>query len=143
VIYALPIAIVLAVYFAHLFRKQRQRKRITRWAANRSALGDDAFYAALDLPSISKKHAVLVRATISDAVQIPKELIAPSDRVAELEKVGDPSHPTTIDFLEDVLRVTDGETGSTLMTVRDFVIEFAPQLKQWREGSKRDSSADG
>jgi hypothetical protein len=130
VIYALPIAIVLAVYFAHLFRKQRLRKRVARWAADRSALDDDAFYAALELPSINKEHAITVRATISDAVQIPKELIAPSDRVAELEKVGEPSHPTTIDFLEDVLSVTNGGTESALMTVRDFVIEFAPQLKQ-------------
>jgi hypothetical protein len=64
-VYLWPIAIVLAVYVAHLARKQWLRKRIAEWAKNRERLTDDAFYIALSLPSIPKEAATLVRTTVS------------------------------------------------------------------------------
>jgi hypothetical protein len=85
-VYLWPIVIVLVVYVAHLVRRRRLRKRIAEWAEHRERLTDDAFYIALDLPSIRKDAAISVRATVSDAVRIPKELIGPNDAVSELDK---------------------------------------------------------
>jgi len=72
--------------------KWRVHKRISKWAEHRECLTDEAFYNALNLPSIPKDAAVSVRPTVSDAVRIPKELIGPNDTVSELEGIGDPSH---------------------------------------------------
>jgi hypothetical protein len=101
-VYLWLIVIVLVVYVAHLVRRHRLRKRIAEWAKGRERLPDDEFCIALGLPSITKHAAISVRATVSDAVQIPKDLISPNDSVAQLEKVGDPSHPSTADYFEDM-----------------------------------------
>ena len=65
---------------------------------------------------------------VSDAVRIPKDLISPNDSVAQLEKVGDPSHPSTADYFEDMWSVGPKDNAH-LITVRDFVIEFGPKVK--------------
>ena len=128
-VYLLPIAVVLVVYVAHLVRRQRLRKRIAAWAEHRERLTDDAFCIGLGLPSIRKDAAISVRETISGAVRIPKELLRPNDSVCELERVGDPSHPSTVDYFEDMWSVVGPKADSKLVTVRDFVIEFAPKMK--------------
>ena len=123
------ILIVLAVYVAHLVRRRRSRMRIAQWGKNRPSLTDDAFYVALDLPSVGKDAAISVRETLSGAVRIPKELIGPNDRVCELEAVGDPSHPSTADYFEDIWSIVSLKDNAHLITVRDFVIEFGPKVK--------------
>jgi hypothetical protein len=128
-VYLWPIAIVLVVYVAHLARRWRLRKRISKWAEHRECLTDEAFYNALNLPSIPKDAAVSVRATVSDAVRIPKELIGPNDAVSELEGIGDPSHSSTADYFEDMWSVASLRDNSPVLTVRDFVIEFGPKMK--------------
>jgi hypothetical protein len=128
-VYLWPIVIVVVVYVAHLVRRQRLRKRIAEWAEQRERVTDDAFYIALNLPSITKDAAISVRATVGDAVRIPKELISPNDSVGELEKIGDPSHPSTADYFEDMWSVVSPKDDSRLLTVRDFVIEFGPKMK--------------
>jgi hypothetical protein len=128
-VYLSPILIVLAVYLAHLVRKHRLRTRVAEWSKNREILTDEAFYTALNVPSIPKDAAVSVRATVSDAVRIPKELIRPSDRVCELERIGSPSHPSTVDFFEDMWSVVGPKDDFRSLTVRDFVIEFGPKMK--------------
>jgi hypothetical protein len=128
-VYLWPIAIVLAVYVAHLARKQWLRKRIAEWAKNRERLTDDAFYIALSLPSIPKEAATLVRTTVSHAVRIPGELIGPNDNICELEKVGDLSHSSTVDYFEDMWSVVSPKDNAQLITVRDFVIEFGSKVK--------------
>jgi hypothetical protein len=128
-VYLWPIVIVVVVYFAHLVRRQRLRKRIAEWAEQRERVTDDAFYIALNLPSITKDAAISVRATVGDAVRIPKELISPNDTVGELEKIGDPSHPSTADYFEDMWSLVSPKDDSRLLTVRDFVIEFGPKMK--------------
>lgn len=128
-VYLSPILIVLAVYLAYLVRRRRLRKRIAEWAEHRDCLTDDAFYTALNLPSITKDAAISVRATVSDAVRIPKELIGPNDSVCKLEKIGDPSHPSTADHFEDMWSVVSVKDDSQLLTVRDFVVEFGPKVK--------------
>jgi hypothetical protein len=123
------ILIVLAVYVAHLVRRQRLRKRIAEWAKCRERLPDEEFYLDLGLPSITKAAAISVRAMVSDAVRIPKDLISPNDSVAQLEKVGDPSHPSTADYFEDMWSIISPKDNTHLITVRDFVIEFGPKVK--------------
>jgi hypothetical protein len=104
------------------------RKRVAEWGQNRETLTDDAFYTALELPSIKKDAAISVREMISGAVRIPKELIGPKDSIRELEKIGDPSHPSTANYFEDMWSV-DATDDSQLLTVRDFVAEFGPKMK--------------
>ena len=128
-VYLWPIVIALAVYVAHLMGRRRLRKRIAEWAKCRERLPDDEFCLGLGLPSITKAAAISVRATISDAVRIPKELISPNDNVAQLEKVGDPSHPSTVDYFEDMWSMVSPTDNAQLITVRDFVIEFGPKAK--------------
>ena len=127
--YLLPIAVVLAIYIAHLVRRHQMGKRIKRWAENREALSDEAFYIALNLPVITKDAAISVRATVSGAVRIPRELIRPNDGIRELEEIGDPSHPSTVDYFEDMWSVVSTEGDPQLLTVRDLVIEFGPKTK--------------
>jgi hypothetical protein len=123
------ILIVLAVYVAHLVRRQRLRKRIAEWAKCRERLPDEEFYLDLGLPSITKAAALSVRLMVSHAVRIPKDLISPNDSVAQLEKVGDPSHPSTADYFEDMWSIVSPKDNAHLITVRDFVIEFGPKVK--------------
>jgi hypothetical protein len=126
-VYLWLIVIILAVYAAHLVRRQRLRNRIAKWAKERHSLPDDAFYVALDLPSITKDAANYVRATISHATRIPKDLISPNDNIRELEKIGDPSHSSTVDYFEDMWSIAGPKDNPQLATVRDFVIEFGPK----------------
>lgn len=128
-VYLWPIVIVLVVYVAHLVRRQRLRKRIAEWAKCRERLPDEEFYLDLGLPSITKAAAISVRAMVSDAVRIPKDLISPNDSVAQLEKVGDPSHPSTADYFEDMWSIVSPKDNAHLITVRDFVIELGPKVK--------------
>jgi hypothetical protein len=104
------------------------RKRIAEWAEHHERLTDDAFCIALGLPAIRKDAAISVRETISGAVRIPKELLCPNDSVCELETVGDPSHPSMADYFEDMWSIVGPKGDSQLVTVRDFVIEFAPKM---------------
>jgi hypothetical protein len=122
--YLSPILFVIAVYVAHVFREESSRRRIAGWAERRECLTDDKFYIALDIPSIAKDAAISVRAMVSGAVRIPKELIGPNDRVCELEKIGNPSHSSTVDYFEDMCSVASPKDDVQLTTVRDFVIEF-------------------
>jgi hypothetical protein len=103
--YLTPILVVIAVYVAHLVRGQRWRKRVAEWSEHRACQTDYDFYIALDVPSIAKDAAILVRAMVAGAVRIPQELIDPDDRVCELEKIGDPSHSSTVDYFEDMWSV--------------------------------------
>ncbi len=128
-LYLSPILVVLAIYVAHLVRKHRLNKRIAKWSMDRQRVTDEAFYAALGLPLISSGAAASVRPTISDAVQIPKELIGPNDALRELESVGHSSHPSTVDFFEDMWSVASPKDDSALVRVRDFVVAFGPQVK--------------
>jgi len=129
-LYLSPILVIVAIYVTHLVRGLRRRKRIEKWAGNREPLDDEAFYIALSLPAIRRDSAMSVRAMVSDAVRIPKELIMPSDSICELEKIGDPSHPSTADYFEDMWSVAIPKDGFALVTVRDFVIEFASRGKE-------------
>jgi hypothetical protein len=128
-VYLWPIVIVLVVYVAHLVRRQQLRKRIAEWTRSRERLSDEEFYLDLGLPSITKAAAISVRATVGDAVRIPKDLIRPNDSVAQLEKVGDPSHPSTADYFEDMWSIVSPKDNAHLITVRDFVIAFGPKVK--------------
>ncbi len=123
------IAILSAVYAAHLVRRQWLRNRIAKWAKERHSLTDDTFYVVLDLPSITKDAATYVRATVSHATRIPKDLISPNDTICELEKIGDPSHPSTVNYFEDMWSIVGPKDNSQLITVRDFVIEFGPKVR--------------
>ena len=128
-LYLMPILVILAIYLGHLVREYRLRKRVTRWAENREHLSDEALCIALNLPGTSREAAMSVREMVSDAVRIPKELIGPNDPIRELEKVGQPSHPSTIDYFEDMRTVASPRNESPLVRVRDFVIEFGPQME--------------
>jgi hypothetical protein len=128
-LYLSLILIVVTIYLAHLVRRHRLRKRVAEWGQNQETLTDEAFYAALELPSIKKDAVISVRETISGAVRIPEELLRPNDSICELERVGDPSHPSTVDYFEDMWSVVGPKGDSKLVTVRDFVIEFAPKMK--------------
>lgn len=128
-LYLTPILVIPAIYLGHLVREYRLRKRVTRWAENREHLSDEAFCIALDRPGTSREAAISVREMVSDAVRIPKELIGPNDPIRELEKVGQPSHPSTIDYFEDMRPAASPRNESPLVTVRDFVIEFGPEME--------------
>lgn len=119
-LYLSPIALVLVVYIAHLVRKRWLRRKVAEWAKHRTRLTDDAFFIALNSSSITRDAAISVRAMVSDAVRIPRELIAPNDIVSELERVGDPSHPSTVSYFEDMWSVISPKDDSRLLTVREF-----------------------
>ena len=71
-----------------------------------------------------------MRLEIARATRLPAELIAANDRIVELERVGRPTHSSVIDYFTDLLLVDDPRNEYALVTVRDYVVGFAPQLKQ-------------
>jgi hypothetical protein len=77
---------------------------------------------------ISRDAAIRVRSEVGHATKVPPDLIAASDGIRELEAVGQGSHPEIIDYFTDLLFVEEPAKESILVTVRDLVIEFGPQL---------------
>lgn len=77
----------------------------------------------------SRESVLRVRQEIAYATKLPPNLIAADDQIGTLERVGQPTHFSVLDYFTDLLPVEDPKDESALITVRDFVSEFAPQLK--------------
>lgn len=131
VLVLLLVSVIPAVFVAEAMAKRRRR---ARWMQARTAVPDDQFYASLGPVPISHDAAIKVRSGVGFAIRMPADLIAASDSIRELEAVGDGSHPTIIDYFTDLLFVEQPSKDSILVTVRDLVIEFGPQLENSVEG---------
>lgn len=107
-----------------------KRRRLTRWKLGRERVSDDEFLTSLGQFSFRQDAAVRVRTSISHATRIPADLISANDKIHELEVVGNLLHSSILDYFTDVLPVKKPKNESDLLTVRDFVIEFGPQLNQ-------------
>jgi hypothetical protein len=94
----------------------------------RSAISNDEFYALLGPVPISREAAIRVRLEVGHATRMPADLIAANDSIRELEAVGKGSHPEIIDYFADLLFVEEPAKESIIVTVRDLVTEFGPQL---------------
>jgi len=105
------------------------RRRLVKWMRRRSPVDDTQFVTAIGKVSASKESVLRVRQEIARATKIPAELISANDQIQELERVGRTAHSSVLEYFTDLLFVDDPEDESALITVRDFVIEFAPQLK--------------
>jgi len=105
------------------------RRRLVKWMRRRSPVDDTQFVTAIGKVSASKESVLRVRQEIARATMIPAELISANDQIQELERVGRTAHSSVLEYFTDLLFVDDPEDESALITVRDFVIEFAPQLK--------------
>jgi hypothetical protein len=124
-------SVIPAIFIAERIRKRRRR---ARWMRGRSAIPDDQFYALLGSVPVSRGAAVRLRLEVGHATRLPADLIGPSDPVRELEAVGEGSHPAIIDHFTDLLFVKEPKNESDLLTVRDLVIEFGPQLESLVSG---------
>ena len=131
VLVLLLVSVIPAIFIAEAMEKRRRR---ARWMQARTAVPDDQFYASLGPVPISHDAAIKVRSGVGFAIRMPADLIAASDSIRELEAVGDGSHPTIIDYFTDLLFVEQPSKDSILVTVRDLVIEFGPQLENSVEG---------
>ena len=80
-----------------------------------------------DVPA-SREAVLRVREEIGRATKIRANLIAADDEIHELETVGRPTHSSVIDYFTDLL-VEASDDEYSLTTVRDYVVEFAPQRK--------------
>jgi len=105
------------------------RRRLAKWVRRRSPIDDTQFVTEAGAVSASKQSVLRVRQEIARATKIPAELISANDQIQELERVGRTAHSSVLEYFTDLLFVDDPEDESALITVRDFVIEFAPQLK--------------
>jgi hypothetical protein len=119
------VSVIPAIFIAEAIAKRRRR---ARWIQARTAVPDDQFYASLGPVPIAHDAAIKVRTGIGNAIRMPEDLIAASDSIRELEVVGKGSHPEIIDYFTDLLFVEEPAKESILVTVRDLVIEFEPQL---------------
>jgi hypothetical protein len=131
VLVLLLVSVIPAVFVAEAMAKRRRR---ARWMQARTAIPDDQFYASLGPVPISHDAAIKVRSGVGYAIEMSADLLAASDSIRQLEEVGDGSHPTVIDYFTDLLFVEQPSKESILVTVRDLVIEFEPQLENSVEG---------
>ena len=125
------VSVIPAIFIAEAIAKRRRRARGMR---ARTAVSNDEFYASLGPVPISRDAAIKVRSGVGYAIRMPVNLIAASDSIQELEAVSDGSHPTIVDYFTDLLFVEEPSKESILVTVRDLVIEFGPQLENSVEG---------
>jgi hypothetical protein len=125
------VSVIPAFFFVEAMAKRRRR---TRWMQGRNAITDDQFYVSLGPVPISRDAAIRVRSDVGHATKIPADVIAASDNIRELEAAGDGSHPTIIDYFTDLLFVKEPKDDAILVTMRDFVIEFGPQLDESAPG---------
>ncbi len=130
----LLVSVIPAIFIAERIAKRRRR---ARWMRGRIAIPDDQFYASLGAVPVSREAAIKVRSEVGNATRMPADLIAANDRIRELEAVGEGSHPEIIDYFADLLFVEEPAKESILVTVRDLVNEFGPQLDK----SLQDQSA--
>jgi len=105
-------------------------RRLAKWMRRRSPVDDTQFVTALGTVNASKESVLRVRQEIARATKIPAEWISANDQIQELERVGRTTHSSVLDYFTDLLFVGDPKDESALITVRDFVIRFAPQLKE-------------
>lgn len=104
------------------------RRRLNKWRSYRVVLDDAQFLAMIGDIQASREAVLRVREEIGRATKIPANLIAANDEIQELETVGRPTHFSVIDYFTDVLAEAPKDEYS-LITVRDYVVEFVPQLK--------------
>jgi hypothetical protein len=121
----LLVSVIPAIFIAETITKRRRR---AKWLQGRGAISNDEFCASLGPVPVSRDAAVRVRSEVGHATKVPPDLIAASDGIRELEAVGQGSHPEIIDYFTDLLFVEEPAKESILVTVRDLVIEFGPQL---------------
>jgi hypothetical protein len=124
VLVVLLISVIPAMFIAEAVARQR---RLAKWQQGRSVIRDDQFYASLGGTMISRDAAIKVRSVVGDAVKIQAELISASDNILELERAGRCSHGSIVDYFADFFPIK--EPASTLVTVRDLVIEFGAQME--------------
>ena len=126
------VTVVLAMYMAHRLRASRLRKRVRKWSESRAPMTDEQFYSSLKPMSVPKDGAISVRSLVSGAVRIPQDLVYPDDRVNDLNKIGDPSHPSVTDYIIDMssIQPAGDEDEDDLTTVRDLVVKFGLVLTQ-------------
>jgi hypothetical protein len=122
VLFSIIPAIILAEVIA-------RRLRLAKWTRGRPSLDDTQFLASLGAVPASREASLRVRQEIARATRIPADLIAADDQVRELEAVGHPTHFSVLDYFTDLL-VKGAKDEYSLVTVRDFVIEFASQMKE-------------
>jgi hypothetical protein len=127
---ALFVTVAIAMYIAHLLRASRLRNRIEQWSENRAPMTDDQFYEALEPISATRNGAISVRSLVSAALRIPQELVYPDDTLSDLKKVGNPSHPSVVDYIADMSSIEPGQDEDDLTTVRDLVVKFGLTLVQ-------------
>lgn len=106
-----------------------RRRKLSKWKQGRAPLDDDKFVESLGNVSVSQHAAIRVRKAVADATRIPTNLIAGADKIQDMEMVGHLVHSSVLDYFTDLLAVDDPKDESALVTVRDFVVEFGPQLK--------------
>jgi hypothetical protein len=91
---------------------------------------DEQFYDSLKPMSVAKDGAISVRSLVACALRIPQELVYPDDTLSDLKKVGDPSHPSVVDYIADMSSIESVEEEDHLTTVRDLVARFGLALAQ-------------
>jgi hypothetical protein len=124
------VTVVLALYISPLVRASRLRKRITKWSESHASMTDEQFYESLKPMSVPKEGAISVRSLVSGAVRIPQDLVYPDDTLSDLKKIGDPSHPSVVDYIADMSSIESVEEEDDLTTVRDLVAKFGLALAQ-------------
>lgn len=92
-------------------------------------IGNDEFVASVGSVSVPRDAVIRVRQEIARATRLPVNLISANDPIRELEMVSNGSHPEILDYFTDLLPVAQPKDESALVAVRDFVIEFGPQLR--------------
>ena len=122
----LLVSIIPAIMLAEAIAR---RRRLADWKKGRVSVEDDQFLAEVADIRASREAVLRVREEIAHATQLPTGLITAKDRIEVLERVGRPTHSSVLDYFTDLLPVDDPKDESRLVTVRDFVIEFAKQLK--------------
>jgi hypothetical protein len=93
-------------------------------------LCDSEFLASLGTIRASREAALRVRQEVASATRIPADRIRAEDKIQDLETVGRPIHFSVLDCFTDLLSVEDPRDESRLITVRDSVTEFGPQMKK-------------
>ncbi len=131
------VSVIPAIFIAELIARRRaKRRRRTRWMQARAVIPDDQFYTSLGPIAISREGAIRVRSEVGHATKMQANLIAASDNIRELERAGDGPHSTIIDYFTDLLFVDEPKNDAILVTVRDLVIEFGPQLDESAPNSR-------
>jgi hypothetical protein len=123
---ALLIALIPGIFVAESVAK---RRRAAKWRYSHVNIGDDEFVVSVGSVYVPRDAVIRVRQEIARATRLPVNLISANDPIRELEMVSNGSHREILDYFTDLLPVEYPKDELALITVRDYVIEFGPQLR--------------